>query len=44
MGRNIHTVLDGKLVDIQEAMENEMKKYTIADVADGLKHCPGIAG
>ena len=44
VGRNIHTVLDGKLVDIQEAMENEMKKYTISDVADGLKHCPGIAG
>ena len=44
VGRNIHTVLDGKLVDIQEAMENEMKKYTIADVADGLKHCPGSAG
>ncbi len=33
VGRNIHAVLDDKLMHIQEAMENEMKKYTIADVA-----------
>jgi hypothetical protein len=30
----IHRVLDGKLMRIQEAMENEMKKYTIADVQE----------
>ncbi len=32
VGRNIHAVLDDKLSDIQKAMENEMKKYTVADV------------
>lgn len=40
VGRNIHTVLDDKLMHIQEAMENEMKKYTIADIALELKQCP----
>lgn len=29
VGKNIHSLLDGKLKCIQEAMENEMKKYTI---------------
>jgi len=28
--------LDDKLKDIQTAMENEMKKYTIADLRTGL--------
>ena len=37
VGRNIHMVLDDKLIRIQEAMENEMKKYTIADIARELK-------
>ena len=37
VGRNIHNVMDGKLMHIQEAMENEMKKYTIADVVNELK-------
>ena len=32
VGRNIHAVLDDKLSDIQKAMENEMKKYSVADV------------
>ncbi len=32
VGKNIHAVLDDKLSDIQKAMENEMKKYTVADV------------
>lgn len=39
VGRNIHMVLDDKLARIQKAMEEEMKKYTIADVADDLKRC-----
>lgn len=39
MGRNIHRVLDDKLHSIQEAMENEMKKYTIADVAKDVERC-----
>lgn len=37
VGRNIHTVLDNKLVCIQEAMENEMKKYSIADIVSEIK-------
>ena len=32
VGRNIHNVLDSKLVQIQTALENEMKKITLADV------------
>lgn len=39
VGRNIHIVLDDKLIRIQEAMENEMKKYTIARIAKELKQC-----
>lgn len=37
VGRNIHAALDNKLSDIQKAMENEMKKYTIADVASDIQ-------
>lgn len=32
VGRNIHTALDDKLLQIQTAMENEMKKISIAQV------------
>ncbi len=32
VGRNIHTVLDGRLDCIQKAMEDEMKKTTMADI------------
>lgn len=39
VGRNIHKVLDDKLMHIQRAMENEMKEYTIADIADELEQC-----
>lgn len=41
VGKNIHTALDDKLAQIQEAMEREMKKYTIADVAGDIKDCLG---
>lgn len=37
VGRNIHGLLDGKLKAIQSAMENEMKKYTIADIHSGMQ-------
>ena len=37
VGRNIHALLDDKLKDIQTAMENEMKQYTIADLQTGLQ-------
>lgn len=32
VGRNIHDVLDDKLKRVQDALENEMKKITVADV------------
>ena len=32
VGRNVHNVLDKRLDAIQQAMENEMKKSTLADV------------
>ena len=32
VGRNIHALLDEKLRAIQNAMEDEMKKHTIADL------------
>ena len=35
VGRNIHALLDDKLTAIQNAMENEMRKYTLADLDIG---------
>ena len=37
VGRNIHGLLDGKLKAIQSAMEDEMKKYTIEDLREGIQ-------
>ena len=37
VGRNIHALLDDKLKSIQDAMEEEMKKYTILDLRTGLQ-------
>ncbi len=37
VGRNIHALLDDKLKSIQDAMEEEMKKYTIKDLSTGIK-------
>lgn len=39
VGKNIHTALDDRLLHIQGAMEQEMKKYTIADVVNDIKQC-----
>ena len=36
VGRNIHALLDDKLKAIQNAMEDEMKKYTLADLREGM--------
>ena len=36
VGHNIHQALDGKLDQVQEAMEDEMKKITVGDVVDDL--------
>lgn len=36
VGKNIHAVLDAHLLNAQKAMENELKKVTLADVANQL--------
>ena len=37
VGRNIHALLGDKLLDIQTAMENEMKRHTAAELHDGIR-------
>jgi len=37
VGRNIHELLDDKLRDIQNAMENKMKEYSIDDLRHGMQ-------
>jgi DNA-binding IscR family transcriptional regulator len=39
VGRNIHNVLDGRLFQIQNAMEEEMRGMTIADVIRDTEAC-----
>lgn len=39
VGRNIHHVLDGKLLKVQSAMECEMQKITLADVIRDTQEC-----
>lgn len=36
VGKNIHAVLDGHLARAQTAMENELKKVTLADLTENL--------
>lgn len=36
VGRNIHTVLDGRLADAQRAMEHELEKVTLYDLTQDL--------
>ncbi len=37
VGRNMHTLLDDKLKAIQDAMEEKMRTYTLADLETGLQ-------
>ena len=37
VGRNIHKSLDGKLMKVQQTMEDEMKNITLADVVADTK-------
>lgn len=37
VGKNIHRLLDEKLRSIQDAMENKMKEYTLADLDTGMQ-------
>ena len=39
VGRNIHRILDGKLQRVQQAMEGEMEKITLADVIRDAEKC-----
>lgn len=39
VGRNIHNALDEKLYRVQKAMEDEMKKITLADVVNDVQTC-----
>ena len=39
VGRNIHRILDGKLQQVQKAMEREMEKITLADVMRDTQKC-----
>ena len=36
VGRNIHALLEDRLNDIQAAMENEMKRHTLAELHEGI--------
>ena len=36
VGKNIHKLLDGKLKNIQNAMENEMRKYTLEGLGNEI--------
>lgn len=38
VGRNIHNVLDSKLVQVQKALENELHKITLADIIKDTKY------
>lgn len=37
VGRNIHTVMDGRLSKVQTAMENELKSVTLAEIVTDTK-------
>lgn len=37
VGRNIHALLDDKLKDIQNAMEEKMRQYTLLDLQEGME-------
>ena len=37
VGRNIHNAIEGRLTDIQQAMEEKMKKITLAEVVDDTR-------
>lgn len=39
VGRNIHTVLDNRLDKVQQAMEEQLEKTTLADVETDIQKC-----
>ena len=36
VGKNIHNILDGRLLQVQQAMERELETITLADVIRDL--------
>lgn len=38
VGRNVHAVLDKRLLSIQEAMKQEMKSITLQNLIDDMNH------
>ena len=43
VGKNIHNILDDKLLRVQQAMENELKAITLAQVLnDAKKYLPDL--
>lgn len=41
VGRNIHNILDDKLIQVQQAMERELESITLADMKRDLEKCLG---
>lgn len=41
VGRNIHRVLDGRLQEVQQAMEQKLSEMTLADVKDDVAQYVG---
>ena len=39
VGKNIHNILDDKLIRVQNAMEQELKSITLADMRLDLEKC-----
>ena len=44
VGRSIHLAMDEKLKRVQDTMENELRRITIADVAADIKKKTGFSG
>lgn len=44
VGRNIHKAMNGKLKEIQNSMENEMRQISLADIADDVRREIRLAG
>ena len=42
VGRNIHKVMDGRLSDVQTAMENELKSITLAEIVAKANHVVAV--
>ena len=39
VGKNIHRVLDNRLLEVQKAMEEKLSQITLADVKNDVASC-----